>query len=81
MGAKGHDVSVSWNLAQWHAQAAERSRQADDCYYLAHALNLTATRGRWFRRRRLRRLASDLAEASLMLTEDANRLEPRVPLD
>jgi hypothetical protein len=68
-------MSVQPNLARRQAQAAERSRQADEVYCLAHALSVSASRARWFRRRRLRRLASDLAEVSLVLTEEGNRLE------
>lgn len=68
-------VSVPPKFAELYAQAAERSRQADAVYHLAVALNTAAARGRWFRRRRLRRLAGDIGEASLILTQEANRLE------
>ena len=68
-------VNIPPKLAELYAQAAERSREADDVYHLAVALDTAAARGRWFRRRRLRRLAADIAEASLVLTQDANRLE------
>ena len=68
-------MNVQPGVAALQAQAAERSRQADELYALSHALELAAANGRWFRRRRLRRLAGDLAEASLVLTHQANRLE------
>ena len=57
------------------AQAAERGRQADDLYHLAKALHAAAGRDRWFRRRRLRRLAGDVAAATRVLTEEAGDLE------
>jgi len=57
------------------AQAAERGRQADDLYHLARALYAAAERDRWFRRRRLRRLAGDVAAATGVLMQEAGDLE------